>query len=98
MFKKLLVGYLTQLVPQRRDSVVTVVQGIAKQKKTTLLGGKQKHQAHHDSESSLVKVPLADTIQETSLLLDVNAVESLNQNLHCLQHLLTKLVSDFLLI
>ncbi|APF94264.1 hypothetical protein BFR06_20400 [Burkholderia pseudomallei] len=77
---------------------MTVIQCIAKQKKTALLGGKQKHQAHHDSESSLVKVLLPDTVQEPPVLFDIDAVKCLNQYLDRLQHLLTELVSNFLLI
>ncbi|OMR74950.1 hypothetical protein AQ730_10770 [Burkholderia pseudomallei] len=77
---------------------MAVVQGIAEQKKPTFLSGEQKYQAHHHSESCLIKVLLAYTFQKAAVLLDIDAVKSLNQYLDRLQYLLTELVGDFLLI
>ncbi|KVO06440.1 hypothetical protein WJ71_09550 [Burkholderia ubonensis] len=77
---------------------MTVVQGVAEQKKTTFLSGNEEHQTHHDSESCLVKVLLPDILQDAPLLVNINAVKCLNQYFDRLQHLLTELVGNFLLI
>ena len=55
-----LVGRDPQLLPQRGDGVVLVVEFVAQQQQFPLLGAEQEHQPHHDREGGFVEFGLSD--------------------------------------
>ena len=93
-----LVGRDTQLLPQRADGVVLVVEFVAQEQQFPLLGAEQEHQPHHDGEGRLVENLFVHVGQQLPPVVLVGLVERLDQDLDRLADLIAKLVGDFLLV
>ena len=53
-----------QLLPQRGDGVVLVVEFVAQQEQFPLLGAEQEHQPHHDRQGGFVEHVLGHALEQ----------------------------------
>ena len=93
-----LVGVLAQLLAQRGDGVVLVVERVAEQEQAALLGGEEEDEPHHHRERGLVELLLVCAGEQRSVAVLVHAVERLDQHLDGLADLVAELVGDLLLV
>jgi len=98
-FLSVLVGQLPQLLADRGDGVVLLVdrERLARDQ-LPFLGAEEEHQPHHDRQGRLVEDFLPDPRQQLPAEVLVGPVERVDQDLHRPPHLIAKLISDLLLV
>src|SRR5580658_403652 len=93
-FFAVLVSDFLQLLPQRGDGVVIVIQSLSQVQQTALFGREEKNKSHHDRQSRVVKAFLIQTLEQQASTILIELIKGLNQYLHRIANLIPQLIRD----
>ncbi|HEV7522411.1 MAG TPA: hypothetical protein VGP89_15010 [Candidatus Angelobacter sp.] len=92
------VSYVLQLLTQGGDGIILVINRLAQVEQAALFCRKQKDQPHHDGKGGIIEALLVHALEQHAVRTLVKLVERLDEDFHRVADLVTKLVSDLLLV
>ena len=94
-FCAVFIGFFSQLRPQSRYSVMSIIYFAAQQKQTTFFCTKNKDQTHHYRKTGFIKFSRFYIPQQFSVAVFIGFIQTLNQHFNRSSHLRSQSVGNF---